>query len=196
VIAMRERQRLGRLLDDPVAAHQSLERAVGAPRDRCREPQQARLARHVELPADPDHREVQTRQQAIAEVGVRRGITAPRRAIEVRQQRLAAPIAHLEQRDRSARRRTPRPQHHEVGGRLDAAARVAGRAVEIHDERVRGMRRVELQLDGAGELFVLAAEHVLTRAHDDPPYLGAGVGGAGEDEDEGGQRRAAPHRAR
>src|SRR5262249_20053364 len=166
------------------------DRTVGAARDRRTEPEQSRLARHVELPTDPDEREVQAHEQPIAEVVRARRIRAPRAAIEVGQDRLAATIAHFEQRDRAARRRA---QYHEVRGSVDAPTRVAGRAVEIHDDGVGGMGGVELQLDSTLELFIRAAQHVFPRVDDDPSDLGAS-GRGGERDDGEGERDTCLHR--
>ena len=194
VIAMSEGQRRARSLDGPIAAHEPLDRSAAVARDRRTQPQQPGLAGHVELPADPDEREVQAHQESIAEVLGRRRIEAPGRAIEVREQRLAAAIAHLQERRRPARRRPSRPQDHEIRGGLHAPARVAGGAVEIDDGRVGGMRRIELDLHGAAELLVVAAQDVLTRAHEHPSDLGAGAAGGGEEDNEDRDRGARGHR--
>ena len=195
MITMRQRQRRRRSLDRPVAAHEPLDGPLRPARDRRVQAQQPGLARHVELPADPDDREVHPHQQAIAEVVVARGIATPGGAIEIWQQRLAAAIAHLEQRDGAARGRPPRPQHHEVRGGLHAAARIAGCVDEVDDGRIRGVRGIQLQLDRSRELFVVAAEDVLPRADDDATHLGAGGRGGDENDHEGGQRDPRLHRA-
>ena len=67
-----------------------------------------------------------------------------------------------------------------------------GSALEVDDDRVRRVRRVELELDGARELFVVAAQDLLTAAHDEPPDFGAGGGGR---RDEQGGERQRPSRA-
>jgi hypothetical protein len=190
MVAMGERQRARRPLDRPVAPHEALEWPAVAARDRRPQAHQPGLSRDVELPADPDEREAQARQQAIAEVGVGHGIEPPGGPVEVRQEGLAAAVADLEQRRRSPLGRPPWPQHHEVGSGLDPPARVAGRTVEVDDDRVDRKRRIELQLDPAAELLVLAPQHFLARGDHHLPHLGAGHARGGEEDEERRQRRA------
>jgi len=55
--------------------------------------------------------------------------------------------------------------------------------------------RVQLQLDGPAELFVVAAQDLLTRAHDEPPDLGVRGAGRREDDNDDGERESrAPRR--
>ncbi len=194
VVAMRERQRGGRSLDRPVAAHQTLDGAAIGPGHRRVQPQQPRLARDVELPADPDQRERQPREQPIAEVVAAGRIEAPGGAREVRQQRLAAAIADLEQRRRATRRRAARPQHHEVGRRLHTSALVARGMTEIDDAGIRGVRGIELELDQARELLVLAAEDLLARGHHHAPDLGVRERRPREHRGEEQRQRSRDHR--
>ena len=106
----------------------------------------------IELPADPDEREAEAHQEAIAEIvfGRRIGRAA---AIEAVQHDLVAAIEDVDERGAVAARRLG-PEDVEIGGELDASGRVDRRLVEIDDQAVARILRIDREVDRADDLLV------------------------------------------
>jgi hypothetical protein len=80
---------------------------------------------------------------------------------------LASPIVDLEEQRAAGFRDIDRFQDRHVGRELDHAARVGRRLVEIEDDRVVGVLRVDLEVRGSREPLVWAgvAERLALRHH-------------------------------
>jgi len=96
--------------------------------------------RHVALPAAPHHREAAPHQKAIARV---LGVSAFRRAIEPRHDRLVAAIGHVVHQAAIAAIEIERLQDAEVALILDITVRVARGLVEVDDADIQRMCRIE-----------------------------------------------------
>ena len=110
--------------------------------------------RHVELPADPDEREALAHQEAVAEsASVDRSADAAARlnpVSTVLRPRLTMSI----ERDAVALRRVLRLEDLEIGGELDQPGGVARRLVEIGDDPVARVRRIDDEVDLADDQLV------------------------------------------
>ena len=200
VAAVAERERPHRPVHREVAPHEAFDGTVAIARDRRFEPQEARLARHVELPADPDDGQSQPHQEPVAQLGLARRVVAPIRAVEVRERGLATTVADLDERH-ARPRHALRAQDHEGRARLDESGGVPRGALEVHDATVGAIRGIEGEVDHAGELLVSAggaerapAEEVHARLDRDVPDLGAREGGSRQhaDGEQDRERQRAP----
>ena len=96
---------------------------------------------HVSLPPAPHQREAAVHQEAVA--GTLR-MSAFRRAVQSRHDRLVAAVGHVIHQPAIAAREIERLQNAELALVLDIAARIARRLVEIDDAGVLRMRRIKL----------------------------------------------------
>ena len=124
---------LGQLVgrDSTVDLDQRTDDSGCAVRRRHANAQPIAARRQVELPADGNHREAATEQEAIADIGIAPG----RHAIE----HAGDPVAAVHDvHDRDAVAAGLRPDRVEIGRELDATVRVTWRLVDVDDDALRG----------------------------------------------------------
>ena len=135
----------------------------------------AALARHVELPANPDQRVPLPGEKAIAEVILGRRIEiAACGAGESREQALVAAIRHFDQRDAIASSRVLRLQDIEVGRELDESLAVFLRLLEIDHDGISRVRGIDGEIDRADEFLVAGHAHIGTPDNLDADDFGPG----------------------
>ena len=178
--------------------------AVGLGRDRQVREQPIVPLGDVALPAGIHHGVAQTQQEAVARVldgdriVARRHVVPPQPALELvaavvdAVEDLAVPALHLD-----------RLQHVEGGAELHEPARIARRAVEIHDDGVQRIVRIHFHVHGAVEPLVRtdgaelhAAREGAALLDDDAHDARLGQGGAQDHEQHrAGQptKQQAPH---
>ncbi len=124
-------------------------------------PVEARDLRHVALPAARNHHPAPLHEEAVADVEGRVGIRpgdegGARRAVEVGYGDGIAAIHHVEQHAAAAPRPVDGEQDGHVTPPLDAAGGIARSQLHVGDAPVRGMERVDGEVEPALQLFVRA----------------------------------------
>ena len=82
------------------------------------------------------------------------GSSAARRAVEAAQQPLAAAVGHLDERDAVGPAHVGWSHQIEVGGELDLALRVDRRLIEVDDDAVARVFRIDREMRRAEDLLV------------------------------------------
>jgi len=126
-----------------------------------------------------DQRIPLTHQVSVAELGLSGGIGRRRSAVELPEQRLAPAVDHVEQRNAVPARGVLRLDDVEVGRELDLPLRVLRCEVDVGDDRVPRVLRVDGEVDLAHDLLVgaglakrLAREDILAALHVDARDFG------------------------
>ena len=130
------------------------------------------------LPAYPDQCEALPHQQAVAEMLLQLRVSRAPGPIEIGDDCLAAPVAHLQQRRTRTAPEILRLQHHEVCPRLNQSVGVARGLVEVHDAGVHRVGGVKHEVDPTDEFFVRpyrskgpSLQHVGSPIDHDPYHL-------------------------
>jgi hypothetical protein len=114
------------------------------------------LAARIELPSDLHDGVAAIEQEPIAVVVRRRRPVDGHLRVELAERNAAPPIDDVEERDPVALARVPRFQNHQVGGELDFARAVSRSLVEIGDDEIALVGRVNCEIQLADNLFVWA----------------------------------------
>src|SRR5882672_1896064 len=141
---------------DEIRAHPAGDRLAVVGRHWRIKPQHSLVVRHIELPAQPDQREAAPHQKSVAHLGLSRKITAAAPVIEEPNHRLASAVRNLEQRGAVAPVQILGPEDVKIGGEFDQALFVALRLVEINDDLVVRIVRVDCEVDFGDDLLVSA----------------------------------------
>ena len=110
--------------------------------------------RHVVLPAAPRHGVAAAHQEAVAGIGRRTGVDRPGDTIEGRQRQPVAAVRRVEQQAMVAARRVLGSEDADIRGEMHEASLVARGQVDIGDDAVEGMRRVDREMRRAVELDI------------------------------------------
>lgn len=158
-VGERRRARVLGVVEDELVPVDAGDRgAVGLGGDRELAAHQAALARHVGLPAVPDHRIALVHQEPGSDLRCQSGIVRVRAAVyPVAHGALPAPIEDVVEDATVSPCRIDRLEDLDVHPVLDSAPLVAGCPLQVHDPGVAGVRRVELA--------VRIADQPLVRAH-------------------------------
>ncbi len=110
--------------------------------------------RHVVLPAAPHDRVAAPHQEAVAGIGRGAGSDRPRHAVERRQRQSVAAVRHVEEQPVTAAPRILRHQDAEIGRVVDEAVAAVTGEVDIGDDAVQLVRRIDGEMRRPVELDV------------------------------------------
>ena len=138
-----------------ITSNQTLNRpAIGLARDRQIGPERSVATGNVELPAHPKQREALFQQKTIAKLGLGLGVQTSGSEVEKSEHALPAPVGHfIEDRSVSAAG-IFRFDEIEIRGKLHFAGRSLGRIVDIGDDPVRAVLRIDSKIDRPGQLLI------------------------------------------
>ena len=131
VRAIGDRCRGCALVEDEVAADDAGDPPAVFSGDRHFHPHRTGAFGYVPLPSHPEQREALAHERAVAELRFFCRVGRPGRLLKGLQQRLATAVADLIEQPAVAPAGIDRLQHVEIGARLDLAARVARRQLEV-----------------------------------------------------------------
>ena len=106
----------------------------------------AATIRNVELPADPHDRKALVHQKAIA--------VPPGAATVESQGGLVPPVRNIDQRHTVPALRIGRRQDHQIGGRFHHSLTVPRRAIQVRDDLVHWIVRVDRERDPTDDLLI------------------------------------------
>ena len=164
-----QRMRIHLLGDENIASHQTLDRLARVRGHGRMDTQQAVPWRHIMLPADPQQRETLLQQEAVA-VELRRQRVARRGgAVEPAERRDAAPVDDVEEHGAIARGNVLRLDQDEIRRKFHQAGAVGRSVVDIGDDAVGGIRRVNGVVNPPGKPLVGAGAPVARAVGDIVP---------------------------
>ena len=191
-----ERARRARARNE-IAAHPAGDRLAGIGRNRDLHPHAP--FRHVPLPSHPEQGVALLHQRAVTELGFARRIGGVGRILKDRQNPLAAAIAGLVEKPAIAASRVEGLQQIEVRRELDQALRILRREIQVDDAAVLRPRRIEGEINFAGEFFIrpggaerAAVEDRLAAFDPEPGHAGDSVQREEQNGDER-ERQVAQH---
>ena len=167
MVPVGERPVVGDFADDDLAADQPGDRGSVVGGDRWKHSYASATQRHVELPSQPEQREPVLEQEPVAHFLVGLWGSAATSVVVVAQHSLAAPVRHLVEQGAVAACDVLGFDQVEVGPELHLAVRVAGRVVDVGDDPVGRIVRVDGEVDrpfdpleGARQPVGLAVGHL------------------------------------
>ena len=137
-----------------LGAHQPGDGTTALVRHRRVEPHQAVAPRDVELPAEPHQREAALQEKFVAELLRRARIERPRGPVIHQEHAFRAPVRHFEQHGAIAMRGITRFQHVDVGRKLHESLFIARRLIDIRNDPVSRVGRIDGEIGFADETFV------------------------------------------